>query len=408
MLIAFFVILIDLIGFGIMVPIFAFYALNMGASPATATLLMSLYVVAQFITAPLLGRLSDYYGRKPVLMLSMLGATAGYVLLANAHALWILALARIISGGMAGNISAAQAYMTDISPVEERAKAMGLIGAAFGLGFLIGPLLGSYLAGDSFANANLSLPAYVSAGLSFTAFIAIALFLPESLTEKQRQTLRDQPRQNRLVEFRNTASRANLRLLLGCGLVFNISAGLFESLFAIWASGYGANIVNLQAQQYPFLGTGPKGLVPFLLLGGIVMVAIQAGLVGPLSKRFGELQLLRFAALCYAISLVSLTVAADFKALGFAYLAMACLSGASALVLTCLQSLISMQASETERGMVMGVHSAAGTIGRGIGTMCTGLILTYVYVHASYYLAAAMALAVFALATALKSQRAAE
>ncbi len=405
MLIAFFVILIDLIGFGIMVPIFAFYALNIGASPATATFLMSLYVVAQFITAPILGRLSDYYGRKPVLMLSMLGATAGYLLLANAHALWILALARIISGGMAGNIAAAQAYMTDISSVEDRAKAMGLIGAAFGLGFLIGPLLGSYLAGDSFANANLSLPAYVSAGLSFTAFLAIVFFLPESLSAKNRQELREQPRQKRLVEFRNTAARPNLRLLLACGLIFNIGAGLFESLFPIWASDYGTNIVALQAEQFPFLGTGPKGLVPFLLLGGLVMVAIQGGLVGPLSKRFGELQLLRFATLCYALAMISLTLAADFEILALAYLAMAAISGASALVLTCMQSLVSMQASETERGMVMGVYSSASTVGRGIGTMCTGLILTFVYVHASYYLAAAMALVVCGIVTVIWRQR---
>ena len=404
MLIAFFIILIDLIGFSIMVPIFAFYALNMGASPAVATMLMSLYVIAQFMTAPLLGQLSDHHGRRPVLMLSMLGASLGYILLANAGALWLVALARIISGAMAGNIAAAQAYMTDVSAPEERAKAMGLIGAAFGLSFLIGPVIGSYLAGDSFADANLSLPAYVSAALSFAAFIGVALFLPESLGRQHRQALRAPASKKRLVEFRQVSARPNIRLMLLCGFIFNIGAGLFEALFPIWASGHGTNIVALQASEFPFLGSGPQGLVPFLLLGGSVMVVVQGGLVGPLSKRFGEMQLLRAATVMYALGMIGLTLAADFQLLLLAYGAMACISAATALVMTCLQSLVSMQASETERGMVMGVFSSAGTIGRATGTVLTGLILTYVYVHASYYLAAATALLVLGIATALRRQ----
>ena len=220
MLIAFLVILIDLIGFGIMVPIFAFYALNMGASPAVATVLMSLYVIAQFCTAPLLGRISDFYGRRPVLMLSMLGATAGYVLLANASVLWMVALSRLISGAMAGNISTAQAYMTDISAPEDRAKAMGMIGAAFGLGFLIGPLLGSYLAGDSFVDANLALPAYVSAALSFASFLTILLFLKESLPKDKRRSLRDPSRRSRLAEFKDIGGRPAIKMLLICGVLF--------------------------------------------------------------------------------------------------------------------------------------------------------------------------------------------
>lgn len=399
--IVFLVILVDLIGFGIMVPIFAFYPLNLGYSPALATLLMSLYVIAQFLTAPILGRLSDSYGRRPVLMLSMLGGTAGYLILANANSLWMIALARIISGAMAGNISAAQAYMTDISGPEDRAKAMGLIGAAFGIGFLIGPLIGGYLAGDSFANANLSLPAYVSAALAFTAFVLVALFLPESHPAEKRTPIKAKS-EGRWQQLKRVSAGANVRMLLLCGLVFNVAAGLFESLFPIWVSDHGTNLVELQAQQFPIFGSGPQGLVPFLLLGGIVMVTIQGGLIGPLSRRFGERRLLKTAALFYIAGILGLVFAADWQSLLLSYLAMAIVSGAGAIIITSMQSLVSQQAEETERGIMMGIFSSASTVGRAVGTICTGMLFTYAFIHASYYAAALMALVVAAIASLLK------
>ena len=240
MYIAFFVIVIDLIGFGIMVPIFAFYALNLGASPALATVMMGLYSVAMFLTTPILGRVSDYYGRRPVLMLSMLGATIGYLILANASSLWMVAAARLISGAMAGNMAAAQAYMTDVSTEKNRAKAMGLIGAAFGLGFILGPAIGSYLAGDSFENANFALPAYVSAALSFTAFLAVVVALPESLDKAHRDALRAQPKTSRWQEITEVMKRPLARKVILTGFVYNIAAGFFEAVFPIWASYEGA------------------------------------------------------------------------------------------------------------------------------------------------------------------------
>ena len=133
MLIIFLIVLVDLIGFGIMVPIFAFYALNLGADPSLATAMMAIYSGAMFLATPVLGRLSDRFGRKPVLALSLVGAMAGYFMLAFATTLWMVALSRLISGLMAGNIAAAQAYITDITTEEDRARGMGLIGAAFGL-----------------------------------------------------------------------------------------------------------------------------------------------------------------------------------------------------------------------------------------------------------------------------------
>jgi len=171
MLIVFLVIVLDLIGFGIMVPILAYYVVQLGGGPELATFCMALYAIGMLISTPILGRLSDFHGRRPILMLSMVGAIIGYLMLGFAESLWVVALSRLLAGLMAGNIAAAQAYITDITSEENRAKGMGLIGAAFGLGFVIGPALGSYLAGDDFATANLFLPAMVSAGMCAAAFV---------------------------------------------------------------------------------------------------------------------------------------------------------------------------------------------------------------------------------------------
>lgn len=401
MLVAFLVILIDMIGFGIMVPIFAFYALNLGATPALATLLMGLYVVAMIFSTPVLGRLSDYYGRKPVLMLSMVGATAGYILLANASTLWMIGLARLLSGSMAGNIAAAQAYMTDISDEKNRAKAMGLISAAFGMGFLIGPMLGGLLAGDSFENANLVLPAYVSAGLSTTAFFAIVFFLPESLDREHRDALRAQPKVSRLREFKEVLSRPLLRKIIICAVLFNLGAGLFQTLFPIWASDVGMNVVALQAELLPFFA-GPKGLVPFLFLGGITLTITQLKFVGPMTERFGEQRLLMMAALGYGLSLLGLSVGALMQSLPLIYLFMMTVSCCGAFASTSVQSLASKRAANTERGMVMGVFNAFGSMGHGVGIVLTGSAFTYLSMNASHYIGAIIMLLVAVMAISLK------
>ena len=390
---AFFVILIDLIGFGIMVPIFAFYALNLGASPAVATMLMALYSIAMFFTAPILGRISDFYGRRPVLMLSMLGATIGYLILANASALWMVAAARFISGAMAGNIAAAQAYMTDVSGEKDRAKAMGLIGAAFGVGFILGPALGSYLAGDDFDNANFVLPAYVSAALSFTAFLAVLFKLPESLSKADQKKLRAKPRVSRFKEMAEVLRRPIANKIIFTGFLYSVAAGFFESVFPIWASYEGARLVD-----------GPQGLVPFMLVGGISLAVVQGSLVGPLTRRFGEHLLIKVGAVGYGGGLLMMTVMADMQQLWLVYVFMGIASAASALVMTSIQSLISQRAASTERGMVMGVYNSMGTLGRSTGTILTGLVFTYIYIHASFYASALLMVLLFIVAASVQRQ----
>src|SRR5580700_3384737 len=186
MAILFLIVLIDLIGFGLVIPLLPFYAVRFHASPQEVTVLMAVFSLASMLTAPLWGRLSDRVGRRPVLMVSMAAAALAYLWLGFASRLWMLFAARALAGAGAGNIAAAQAYIADITKPEDRARGMGLIGAAFGLGFIIGPALGGWLAGSDPATADVVTPAWVAAGLSALALLGVVFLLRESLPRERR------------------------------------------------------------------------------------------------------------------------------------------------------------------------------------------------------------------------------
>lgn len=391
LLIVFLVIVLDLVGFGIMVPILAYYVVHLGGGPELATLCMALYPIGMFISTPILGRLSDYYGRKPILMFSMVGAILGYLLLGFANSLWVVALSRFLAGLMSGNIAAAQAYVTDVTSEENRAKGMGLIGAGFGLGFIIGPALGSWLAGDDFATANLVLPAMVSAGMCFTALLAILFMLRESLDEEHRRALRDQPHPGRLAMLRQLWGRPLIPHFLAGVLIYNLGSSLTEAVYPLWVRDTG-------------IALGPRDLMSLLLVAGIVLSVVQAGLVGPLTRRFGEHRLLQAGALGYGLAQVGTIIAGEYGSFYGAMAALAIQSGFAALVLTSMQSLVSQCAGPTERGMLLGVYSAAGTLGRIIGTLFTGSLFAYLHIHSPYASAVLFMLCVFLLARSIESR----
>src|SRR5580700_11130665 len=177
MAILFLIVLIDLIGFGLVIPLLPFYAVRFHASPQEVTVLMAVFSLASMLTAPLWGRLSDRVGRRPVLMVSMAAAALAYLWMGFASALWMLFAARALAGACAGNIAAAQAYIADVTSPEKRARGMGMIGAAFGLGFIIGPALGGIVAGDNAATADLQTPGLIAAALSGTALLGVVFLL---------------------------------------------------------------------------------------------------------------------------------------------------------------------------------------------------------------------------------------
>ncbi|MCA0900855.1 MFS transporter [Microbulbifer agarilyticus] len=392
MYIAVAIVLLDMIGFAIMLPILAYYALQLGATPGIATLCMALYVVGMFFSTPIWGRLSDRFGRKPILVVSLAGAVLGYVLLGFATTVWMVAISRLFSGLMAGNLSVAQAYVADVTTDQDRAKAMGMLGAAFGISFIVGPALGGYLAGDSFEDANLQLPAMVSAGLSLSALLVVIFFLKESLSGTAKSNTQSQSF-SQLLGW--VAERRGLCLLLGAVTVYNLAAGFVESIFPIWADA--TDIAH-----------GPKDLVPVLIAAGIAMVIVQGGLIGPLSRRFGERRLMRAGAILFGISAILVTVAGGHASVPGVAAALVGQGIGAAFVLTSMQSLTSKEAQADNRGAVMGLYNALGTLGRGMGTAITGAAFAGIGIHAPYYIGTALMGLLLLLAIALRAPRAKE
>ena len=186
----FLIVFIDLLGFSLILPLLPFYAETFGATPFQIGLLVAAYAAAQLVGAPLLGRLSDRFGRRPVLLISLIGTFIGFLILGFASSLWMLFASRLLDGFTGGNISVAQAYITDITDEKDRAKGLGLLGAAFGVGFIIGPAVGGILSVYGFA-----VPAFVAAGLSLISILGVIFFLPESLTAEARARLEKKAKQ---------------------------------------------------------------------------------------------------------------------------------------------------------------------------------------------------------------------
>lgn len=375
MAILFLIVFIDLVGFGVVIPLLPFYGVHFGASPTAVTWMMACYSLAQFFFSPLLGRLSDYVGRRPVLLVSLVASIASYLWLGFANALWMLFAARLLSGAGAGNIAAAQAYITDVTPPEGRAKAMGMIGAAFGLGFTVGPALGGLVAGSNPGATDLSRPAFVAAGLS-TLALAIAL---ARLKESRPPQARDGgPRPSRLRVARDLLGRPTLRRLI---LLFSIATSAFaamETTYALWTNSA--------------FGWGPAQVGLVFLYVGLVLVVVQGVLIGRLSRRFGEARLVVAGAALIALGLVALPLAVTLPRL---MLVNTLLPLGMGLLNPSMTSLISKEAGADERGGVLGVAQSAASLARIIGPAVAGPLFTAFGRDAPYYASAAvMALAV--------------
>ena len=268
------IVLIDMLGFALIVPLLAFFADTFGATAFQTGLLVASYAAMQMISAPILGRISDRFGRRPVFLISILGTFLGFIILGLANSLWILFVSRILSGLTAGNISVAQAYIADVTDEKNRARGMGMLGAAFGIGFILGPALGGTLSVYGFA-----VPAFVSAALCFINLLTVFFWLPESLTPERRVQLMAQEKADvsfgaLLAALQHPSAGPLLWVRFGFAIAFNS----FQSVFAL----YTLSKFGLTAQQTGYI----------LAYVGIVLVIMQGGLIGPLSARFKESHLL--------------------------------------------------------------------------------------------------------------------
>lgn len=375
MAVLFLIVFIGLLGFGITIPLFPFYAQRFGASPEVITWTMAVFTIGQMVATPFWGRLGDAVGRRPVLVLTLLGISASYVMLAWADSLALVIASRVLGGLMAGNISAAFAYVADVTTPEQRAGALGRISAGLGLGFMLGPALGGVLAGPEVATANYVLPALAAAALSFVAMLATLLFLPESLAPEHR---RPWGRAGQLPRAaggvgRPGGVRGDFLRLVAAAALFHVAMSTMESVFSLWAN----DVFRL----------GPSSIgVVFFVMGGI-QAFIQGALMGVLTRRVGE----KRVALGSGILLVlGLGVLAAATARWHLWLGVVVFSLGVGLMGPALSSLVSRTAGPSEHGSVMGWFQSAGAVGRIIGPGLSGILYAQAGFAAPFAFAAAI------------------
>lgn len=344
----FVIVFLDLIGFGMIIPVFPFYAERVGVAPSTVIFFLGLYSAGQLVGAPLWGSLSDRIGRRPVLLATLLANAASAFMLAESDTGLTLALSRIVAGLAAGNISTAYAYTTDITTDATRPKALGLLGSAFGMGFILGPALGGLLAGGNADDgSSLGRVAMGAAVLSLVAFALTLLRLPESLPpEKRRQ------KHTKRAGVGVYLARPALRGLLLATVIVVAAVALFQSTMAL----YGAERLDI----------GPRTLGWVYAFVGVISVSVQAGIIGKLTTRFGPQRLTRAGAVLIAIGMAGIPLAPQ---LSWLLATLAIFGVGSALFNPSMSGLVAGSAEPHERGSVLGAYQAAASLGRVIGPM---------------------------------------
>jgi DHA1 family tetracycline resistance protein-like MFS transporter len=348
----FLVSVIDILGFGILIPLIPYMGVRFNTPAQWITPIMGAYSLCQFVAAPLWGRLSDRYGRRPILMSSLAGACVSYLILGFADNVWWLLVSRMLGGFMAGNISAAFAYASDVSEPHNRAASLGLIGAAIGIGFTVGPAIGGVLAGNDLQTADFLLPASVSACLSIVAILLVACMLPESNPAEVRALRVAHPRRGPIALL---LERPALRFIAGAALLVTIAQSILDSILGLWALG-----------QYGF---GPRTVGLLLFCVAVLAVLTQGALVRVLVPRLGEPKLATLGVLTFVVGLlvVSETSHVELTLVGLAL----CGIGVGAFTPS-NSALASKQAGSHDRGAVMGTYQSSSSLARVIGPFASG------------------------------------
>ncbi len=346
----FFTLIVLMMGFGMAIPVLPFYVDSFGASGSELGLLMSIYAVMQFFFAPVWGGLSDRVGRKPLILLGVFGNALSQLLFALAGSLTMLFVARALSGILsAATIPTAMAYISDSTDEKGRSSGMGMIGAAMGIGMVLGPGLGGLLATD-----NLALPFFVAAGLSTLAFILIAILLPESLPEEKRSHTTGL--QGPQIRAMWQALFSPIGLLLVMAFIISFGLTNFEAIFGLFAKdrfGYDSGQVG-----------------GILMTIGVVSAVMQMGLTGPLTRRFGEVGTLRGS---LAVSVIGFLVMLLAENMAGVLLTVLIYVAGNSLLRPVTASLISKRAT-VPQGMAMGFNNSFMSLGRIIGPTFAGLL----------------------------------
>jgi DHA1 family tetracycline resistance protein-like MFS transporter len=356
---------VDILGYTIILPLLPFYAEHLGASPTVVGMLVAVYAVCQLLAGPLLGQLSDRFGRKPVLAVSQGGTLIGFLVLAFANSLPLVFLSRIIDGFTAGNLTTAQAYISDVTPPKDRARAFGIIGIAFGLGFLIGPAMGGFLSQFGF-----HYPIFAAASLSALSIAATLVLLPAR--PKLAAGAGSGPtgpggKRLSILEWGKYVEyfrRPVLAPLLWKFFSYVFSFSIFVGGFALFAER------RLTWQGHPF---GAKEVGYVFAYSGLIGGTLQGGALGRLVKRFGEHPLL-------AASLASCAV--GYVVLGFAYtipilVLSATISAFGGVARPVVTSLVTQAAERHEQGTVLGLTQSLTSLSQIIGPVIAGVLIDH-------------------------------
>jgi DHA1 family tetracycline resistance protein-like MFS transporter len=339
LVIIFLTVLVNLVGFGIIIPLLPFYAETFGASPLVIGLLFASFSVCQLIASPVLGHWSDTWGRRPVLIFSLLGTVVSFVMLAIAHSLAMLFAARIVDGLSGGNITTARAYIGDIATDENRAKYFGLLGAAFGLGFIIGPGLSGL-----FSHISYTAPIWAASLITVVATLLAWLWLPE--TVHRVHAVAGSPWR----ALRELGTRANLRILFLVDLLYWASFAVYQSTFAL----FGARRFGFDAGHIGYI----------LAVFGVLGVIVQGGMVGPIVARLGEKRTLMTGLLITTLSWIAAALA---HSVPFFLVTLVPAALGLGLCTPSLVSLVSSAAGRHEQGRVQGAAGALESLGRTLG-----------------------------------------
>jgi MFS transporter, DHA1 family, tetracycline resistance protein len=339
LLIIFLTIFVNLVGFGIIIPLLPFYAETFGASPLVIGLLFAVFSLCQLVAAPLLGDLSDRYGRRPVLIFSLAGTVVSFVMLALAHSVAMLFAARIVDGLSGGNISTARAYVADVTEPKDRSRAYGLIGAAFGLGFILGPALSGVLAQYSY-----TAPIWAAAVITVVATAMAWLWLPETVHRAHAGT------GNPFSYLPGLLHRPLVRRVLAIDFVYWFAFAIFQTTFALFV-----------ARRFAFDATHTGY---FLAAFGVLGAVIQGGLIRPIVRRLGDKPTFMLGLVCAAVglSLTAITHSVTIFAITLVPVALGIGFGHPTI-----SSLVSQVARGDEQGRVQGAASAVESLARTMG-----------------------------------------